>query len=202
MSRKSEAEKIFDEFENTKPKHAAAHMDGKMLMDNLGLTNERLAILVFGPPHHTEGKILSIPSIEDGTGRIIANAVYESWLEWGVANNVRAIVFDTTACNTKVHKGSVTLLEKKLQHKILWLACRHHVAERIISDVWKLLFGPNYGPDNKHFVDFRKSWISFDLQKPSHPLTIDSQWLHLQKEVVTFLEDFLKGSIVLPRDDY
>ena len=71
----------------------------------------------------------------------------------GVTENIRVIVFDTTASNTGVYRGAVTLLEFELNRKVIWAACRHHIPELEIRNVWSMLFGDNYGPDYKQFVD-------------------------------------------------
>ena len=74
-------------------------------------------------------------------GRSEALAVNYLCEDWEVSKNICAQVFDTTATNTGHLNGGCTIDEKELlKKKILWLACRHHVDEVILSDVWHLLF--------------------------------------------------------------
>ena len=102
---------------------------------------DRLSILISGPPNYIEGKLLGIVSMVDdqgnpsSKGNIQAKEVWKAWLEWGIAENIRVIVFDTTASNTGVYRGAVTLLELELNRKIIWAACRHRIPELEIRNV-------------------------------------------------------------------
>ena len=59
---------------------------------------DRLSILISGPPNYIEGKLLGIVSMVDDQGKpsskgnIQAKEVWKAWLEWGVAENIRVIV--------------------------------------------------------------------------------------------------------------
>lgn len=93
-----------------------------------------------------------------GTGELTANAVYELLLGWKVNDQVIGMSFDTTSSNTGNQKGACTLLETKLDRHLLWLACRHHMLEIILSQVFKLCFGPSTSPDIPLFKRFRDVW--------------------------------------------
>ena len=102
------------------------------------------------------------------------------------------IVFDTKASNTGVYRGAVTLLELELNRKVIWAACRHHIPELEIRNVWSMLFGDNYGPDYKHFVDFKDVWPNLNLNGPIKYLVVRSPWLKEQKQkVIKFLSNIL-----------
>ena len=47
-----------------------------------------------------QGKLLSARMIISGTGKLMGEEVLRSLHEWGVADKVYAICFDTTASNT------------------------------------------------------------------------------------------------------
>jgi hypothetical protein len=51
--------------------------------------------------------------------------------DWQLKQDVVALVFDTTASNTAtgIRNGCASLIEKDLNHPLLWLACRHHMYE-------------------------------------------------------------------------
>ena len=185
-----------------------------MLPGVFGKMEDRLSILISGPPNYIEGKLLGIVSMVDdqenpsSKGNIQAKEVWKAWLEWGVAENIRVIVFDTISSNTGVYRGAVTLLELELNRKIIWAACRHHIPELEIRNVWSMLFGDNYGPDYKHFVDFKDVWSNLNLNGTIKYLVARSPWLKEQKQkVIKFLSNILthidsSKELISSRGDY
>ena len=53
------------------------------------------------------------------------------------------MLFDTTAANTGLKKGACSLLEKELGKELVWIACRHHVFEVVLADVFSVTLGPS-----------------------------------------------------------
>lgn len=200
------SEDIIDTVRQNPPKFGALHWDGKLISDLLGECQERLAILVSGAPEYNEGKLLGVPSLRDSTGKSQADASYDLLDVWELTTNIVALVFDTTASNSGVHKGAATLLEQRLGKKLFYLACRHHILELLVGAVWKLLFGPTLGPDNKLFAELKFKWDSLDKQMPAvNTLVVDNSWLsdtkmHVVQELTNILTDV--NSKTLPRDDY
>jgi hypothetical protein len=90
-------------------------------------------------------KLLGVPKLESGTGENQANCTFELIIEWNAAKNIFAMGFDTTSSNTGVHAGAATLLEAKLDKKLLYLACRHHILEIVAEAVFSTLFGKSTG---------------------------------------------------------
>lgn len=90
-----------------------------------------------------------------------------------------------------------TLLKAKLGRNILWLACRHHMHEILLSDVLKICFGPSTGPEILFFKQFREVWDKLDSREP-----------HLGQIPLIQVSDSLRTFILLqltkksPRDDY
>jgi hypothetical protein len=82
--------------------------------------------------------------------------------EWGLENQVKAMCFDTTASNTGRRIGACGLIETKLGKNLLYLACRHHLHEIVVGDVFKHCFGPSSGPDIGLFKRFREYWSRID----------------------------------------
>ena len=86
VNRQKIAEERHKEFESKKPHHAAAHFDGKMLPGVFGKMEDRLSILISGPPNYIEGKLLGIVSMVDdqgnpsSKGNIQAKEVWKAWL--------------------------------------------------------------------------------------------------------------------------
>lgn len=92
-----------------------------------------------------------------------------------------ALVFDTTASNSGVHKGAANLMEESLGRKLFYLACRHHILE-LVGAVWKLTFSEILGPDNKLFADFKVAWSEIDKQLPANTLTTINPMLFKRRE--------------------
>ena len=99
------------------PSSALVHWDGKLMasLDGSG-DEERLPILLSG----VDGtKLLGAPPLppkDENTpmGTIITDAVVQLLEEWGVADNVVGMVFDTTSVNTG------ELMREKLVIRTVW----------------------------------------------------------------------------------
>ena len=72
------------------------------------------------------------------------------------------LVFDTKASYTGLHKRVYVLIQKALGKELVWIACSHHVLEKIICDVFHVIFGHTGGPDTALFKRFQKKWFYFD----------------------------------------
>ena len=79
---------------------------------------DRLPILL------TVCQLLAVPKLVNGTGEAISNSIVEVLNEWNVLERACGICFDTTASNTGKNTGACTLLESKLNKRLLSLACR------------------------------------------------------------------------------
>lgn len=205
-NRQQVAENAMAEVTQNPPLFCALHWDGKLLSDVLGDSYERLAVLLSGAPQYIEGKLLGVPSLVDSKGMTQANATYDLLEVWDISDRVAALVFDTTASNSGVHKGAAKLIEERLGRKLLYLACRHHILEVIVGSVWKLLFGAILGPENKLFAQFKQAWKDIDKEIPVQTLTVKDPWLlQVRNQVVKDLVSLLSSeedSATFPRDDY
>ena len=67
------AEGAMLEFQDRKPEHAVLLGDSKSI-DDAHYSHERLSILVSGAPGHSEGKLLSVPSLVDDEGHNTSTA--------------------------------------------------------------------------------------------------------------------------------
>lgn len=132
------------------------HWDGKILPHlTTNKKIERLSILVSGNGCE---KLLGVPKLTAGTGENTSKAVFDTMKQWNITNQVRAMSFDTTASNTGAKKGACALLEAKAGRNLLWLACRHHVFEIMLSKIFTLCFGPSSSPETPLFKRFRDVW--------------------------------------------
>ena len=182
------------------------HMDGKLLPAISGgpKKEDRVAILVTG--FKTE-KLLAIPKVAQGTGEQVAQAALAATLDWNLKDRIIGVSFDTTASNTGRLNGACVLLENKLDKKLLWFACRHHVHEVLCGDVFKAVFGPTSGPNVLLFRRFQDYWPNIDQASytPCNDSRIGEggELENLKIAAVKFSTNILSGEKgALPREDY
>ncbi|KAG7154723.1 hypothetical protein Hamer_G015090, partial [Homarus americanus] len=136
------------------------HWDGKLLPDVQNTTASRIAIVV---TFNGQEKLLGVPKKERETGEAQAEACLEAIKSWNVEKLVKGLVFDTTASNTGLHRGACVRIEDELEQELVWIACRHHVLEIMLSDVFSLICGSTGSPETILFKRFKKQWRSISL---------------------------------------
>ena len=104
-------------------------------------------------------------NIPDSNGDSQHKEVFKLLEEWNIVENIVGAVFDTTSSNSGRWKGSVTLIERRLNHHIFWLACRHHVYELHIKHVAEVVMGKRNSPSEGLFLRFQKEWDDFEKDK-------------------------------------
>ena len=176
------------------------HWDGKILPDCDGTRVDRLAIVVSG---HGVQKLIGVPKLTRGTGEATASAVAEALDDWGLAERIVAMSFDTTASNTGALAGACTLLEQKLGRRLLSLACRHHVHELVLEKAFSICMKtPSSGPDIGVFNRLKERWVSIDQSQPVPP-TPDELPPSLRSKRDSLLQEWVAlFSSSHPRDDY
>ena len=143
----------------------------------------------------------SAPHILSGIGKDHANVCIELLYKWNIAEQVRGLVFDTTASNTGIYTGACTLIEKALGRELVWVACRHHIMEVVLSSVFKAVMGDTTGPCVEVFKRFQSQWNVINKENFDLPDEADFQGIcHLREEAKeTYKELF---DTTFPRDDY
>ena len=53
-------------------------------------------------------------------------------------------------------------MQQKLEHDLLFFACRHHVLQRLLGAVFNVVFGNSKAPDILPFKRFRNQWNDID----------------------------------------
>lgn len=184
--RKKIAEDIKQSFSVGTP--LTVHWDGKIMEDLTGNEKtERLPILVSGDGN---SKLLAVPKLTSGKGGEVAKAVVESLYDWNLQENVQAMCFDTTASNTGNKQGACIGIETMLERRLLSLACRHHINEIIISDVFNKCHNLSTGPDILLFKRFQNSWDTIDKEKyESHQNNLPDK-----ESIVKFCKEQLEKS--------
>ena len=172
----ADAEKVT--FKKNMPLYLSLGWDSKLIQDMMNVKHEMEAMVVSGAPCYTEGKIIDVVELtdEDGrptsTGLAQAEAVFASIQDWGVADNIVAFNFDTTASNTGIHSGAAIRLNYLLDRPILYLACRHHVLDLLAKNTFHKIVGYDPSPDVAMFkrmkdlfpnIDTSGSFMTFDL---------------------------------------
>ena len=210
ISREESARASREHFKETKLKHGELHWDGKLLTDSLGKSFESQAILITGPPHWEEGKLLDVAELVDeeggpcSTGMAQFEANREVIKLWDIRKDIRALVFDTTASNTGCRRGCCVLLEKWLGRSVLYMGCRHHTSELLAKGSWHAVFDEDLSPENKLMSAFKSLWDKLDTSPDVEIFTL-SEDLPGKDEAIKFYMDILTNKNrngLLPRDDY
>lgn len=80
---------------------------------------------------------LPIKITHEGTEGI-AQALYNMLSDWGQLEKIECCCFDTTSTNTGCWQGAAVLLEQLIGRSLLYLPCRHHIAEVILKAIFEL----------------------------------------------------------------
>jgi len=124
-SRETLAATVRQNFQPTVP--LVAHFDGILLAHLDGTKRDCLPIVVSGLGIE---KLLGIPMLSVGSGAMMGQKVVEFMCDWArVEEQLACLCFDTTASNTGIHTGAITVVQQSLKRRLLFLACRHHMLE-------------------------------------------------------------------------
>ena len=103
--------------------------------------------------------MLAVKKLPNSNGYVIGAATHETLVDWNADSNVCGRCFDTTSSNTGHLTAAVITLQIKLGRPILWLACRHHVAEVILTHVFtELGIETAHSPNIALFHRYRDIW--------------------------------------------
>ena len=139
-NRRQISDEIFQEIREALSQDLALHWDVKLTNDFFGNKHEALFVLVSGTSTYKEGKILRVQRLEKASGTAQADASYDLLEVWNLKQHVKALVFDTTAINTGWNNGAAKCLEKLLDQKLFYNACRHHIQYSIRIYFWCCIY--------------------------------------------------------------
>lgn len=131
-----------------KLKKKVVHWDGKVteFLDTHGLVYKDCNAVVLSVPQcDTKPQFIGAPVVQHGTGQLLAEATLHCLDEWDATDDIIGIAFDTTSTNTGVHEGAAVHIERKIERSLLWLACRHHMAELHVKQPYNKVQGPTKG---------------------------------------------------------
>lgn len=198
-SRTFNLQKVSEEVKisTTFPNFCTVHWDTKLL----GELGEHLAVVVSGDfPIKISEKLLGVPDIDSSSGMNQANGILGILRDWNLQRKVFALCFDTTSSNTGVFNGAAVILERLLNRKCLWLACRHHTMEVMEAGVCSSIFGKSTAPDNPLFKTFKNKWDSLDKSMGRLVRLPESTWLNIRKNLIIERLQNIPGRFC--RDDY
>ena len=186
--------------QNFQPTKSVVHWDGKLIpvvanSSHAGLV-DRLPVLVTSTVDGST-KLLGVPVLTSGSGRDASDAVAHQLRSWNCDSLVIGMCFDTTASNTGRMNGACQLLEAQIGRDLLWLACRHHMHEILLSDVFTVCFGPSTGPEILFCKRFRDTWDKLATHQPQFEKT---PRINVPNSLGTFIMQQLTEKH--PRDDY
>lgn len=197
--RQQAAKEIFDNW--IRPQFVICHWDSKLFERCIGIKEDRIAIYVSSP-----SKLLGIPTIAKSTGIEQQKAVMGALDKWNLTESVVGTVFDTTASNTGLRQGAAALIEQRIGHAILWLPCRHHIAELHIKHTAIAITGETKSPSVKLFARFKEDWESLNVEE-CEPKRFDwptdsNSLLYRQAELVKKWAGECLQKDTFPREDY
>ena len=126
------------------------------------VNEERLTVAVGDV---NEIKLLGVPAYKPGTDRRSGDIITEKSMEllklWDCQNSIVSMVFDTTASNTGHVTAACVCLQQALGRPLLWAACRHHVGEVMLTQIFTdLKIEVSKSPEVSVFSRFRKHFES------------------------------------------
>ena len=102
---------------------------------------------------------------EDGTGKAVAQAMYD-WIDSiGQADNISVIGADSTAVNTGWKQGAIHHMEVFLGHKLMWSICQLHLNELGLRHLIEAMDGPTgsantfIGPVGQLLTEDVQDWV-------------------------------------------
>ena len=202
QARHSEFENIKKNFKNsTFGEFVTIHWDEKLLKQS-GDVQQTPHIAVLSS-NGNDSKLLGTTGLRRGTGLQQADAIKELLDEWDLTDSCVAMCFDTTAANTGRFSSACILLETILDRSFLWIACRHHMLEVVLSQVFKSIFEDFVGPSVELFQQLKNQWRSHFTQSTYH--LHQSTTACLQEDVKHAYQSLVKiksHPSYPPRDDY
>lgn len=184
------------------------HFDGKdCAIPSLHKKAERLCYVV--TPMDRRGEfVIGIPFLVDKKAGSIAEAGMKVLQDWQIEHCIAALSFDTTATNTGRKNGVAVQLEEKMGRPLIWLPCRHHIAELVLGCVIGMWEGNTKSPTVCEYDRFRTKWKEGQILETnfeSYFETVDQGLENIAShfdllEITRFFEKQLTKKQI--RDDY
>ena len=103
--------------------------------------------------------------------------------------------FDTTASTVGWVNEACVNLEESFQRKLMWLACCHHMHDRVLAAVYCEIFGTTSNPENTLFKQFKESWSTLNPLLLTEILIVTNRQMNCKMyEVINELKQLLTES--------
>ena len=153
------------------------HCDGRHAKTRL-LKYDALAAIASGATPYKNENPFSTTMLDIPNGKAQAEASHDMLQLWKIADNMRALVFDTTSSNNGWKSGAAKLLQEKLGRKVFYNASKPHIYELVVRAFWKSVFGKETtGTQMTMFHEFTNNWDKIDKQKFFQTLRFSDLWL-------------------------
>ena len=109
-----------------------------MLPNSDGMKSDRMPVVVSGKGVE---KLLGIPGLANISGDQTRRKIVHMLQEWtGVAPLLAGLGFDTSASNTVVHRGVITVVQAVFNRRLLYFACQHCILELLVNVKFGIIF--------------------------------------------------------------
>lgn len=150
-------------------------------METLGNQSRIEERLVVAVGTQDETKLLGAPTFRANarlqTGEVVAQQVLNLLDKWNCKDKIVNMTFDTTASNTGHLSAACIKIQEKLSCYLLWSACRHHIGEVILSQIFKdLKLEASKSLDVTLFIRYGKNFellTHYDISEPLANFAID-----------------------------
>ena len=187
------------------PDKVTVHWDGKALTLRENQKSNRVCVYVSGAGSDCSRKLLAVPETPSGTGKAEATLVTDILASWCISKEVIGMVYDTTSSNTGADKGACKFIEEWCGRPVLWLACRHHIAELHISKVVHTVTGNTKDPGVEMFRRLKKEWSDLEIDLDNLVLfdisKLDPDLQTVARSVLSWATE-QQGRKTWPREDY
>lgn len=155
--------------------------------------NDRLLIKL---THEGIDQLLGAPILEDGGGFSIGNAVFSFLDDWNQLDKVECCCLDTTSTNTGCWQGAAVRLEQLIGRSLLYLPCRHHIAEVILRSVFERKVSM--------FKTFQNGFTEFNHERYKSGMRAKYVETQLRNKNLEWLKDWIRDQPEKPicRHDY
>lgn len=123
------------------------HFDGKGFFDSeTGKFMERNCY-VLSKTNEAYELTIGVPLLNNKKAKTIAITGTELCKEWEVIEAIKGLGMDTTSTNTGRFNGVCVELERMFNKKLIFFACRHHIAELVLGVIVNSYEGKSTGPE-------------------------------------------------------
>jgi hypothetical protein len=194
------------------------HFDTKIVRQyttekGISTNEERLAISCSSPESGPLDFLLGILEISSSKGSDQAIVIQNILEYYEMSEQIIGVCTDTASSNTGKQQGAINnLVVHAFEKPVLWLMCRHHIYERHVAHVMRVIFGATKGPSKTLYIKLQQLWPQIYLEVNKLENIVKFRWsqdafrpgtlLHqLAEETKDFCITALKRNI-FQRGDY